>query len=139
MSICPFNCYFTDVQRVLLDPQNQTTEARQQLTAACFAGKAVSALAAGLSGFLGLSNLISCVSYPILGGVGVAFWGTTCLLGLEAFTITQNIENIGSSLPNRIANSASSTIFVNSLFKNTIVVGSIFTKACIEMLNASKK
>lgn len=138
MSTCPFNCYFTDIQRVLLDPRNQTTEARQQFTAGCLAGKTISALATGLSGFFALSNLVSCVSYPILGGVGVAFWGTACLLGFEAFTITQNIENIGSSIPNRGINAVSSSIFVDSLFKNTVVVGSIFTKACIEALNAKK-
>ena len=139
MSICPFNCCFSDVRIFLLDPRNQTSEARQQLTVVCLAGKMVSAAGIGIGGLGALSNLISCISYPIFGSFGLAFWGATFLLGLEAFTITKNIEDIGSSIPNRVANAVSASIFVNSLFKKTIVIGPVFTEAFIELLNTTKK
>ena len=131
-------CYFNDVQQILLDPRNQTDQIRQQATVGFLAGKVVSGGVALTSGLLALSSLVSCTAFPIIGGLGVAFWGAAFILSKDAFTIVANGENIASSLYNRTSNAFSSSVFLSSLFKDTTIAGPRFGQVAVEMLNSQK-
>jgi hypothetical protein len=132
------NTHFNEIQKDLLDPRNQTTKAKQNITVGLLAGKLAFGGAAAITGTFALASLVSCVSSPILGAIGVVFWGAPSLIALDAYTITANIEDILSSVSNRIYNASLASIFVDSLFKNTNIARPLLTQISIEQLNSSR-
>lgn len=131
-------CYFNDVQRVLLDPESFSQKAKAERATGFFMGKVITGAVTGTCGLFTLSSLATCVGFPVVGALGVAFWGTGCLLGRDGFIAVCNFEDITSTGVNRAYSAMSAAFFVNSLFKNTLVAAPVGSQILIEILNTPK-
>jgi len=136
---------FNEIRKILLDATDQGQKKREEISRAAAHTKALSGLAMGVTGMLSLISLITAVTHPFFGGLGLLIWGIATLAGREVFIISGNVENALSdngwfgNIISRGINALTPKMFIDSIFKNTWIAGPFFSASIIKEMERNTK
>lgn len=117
---------FDRIRMALLNPSETGQADRAEILRGATLAKAISGVAIYACGALAITTLIAFRTFPIIGTFFALLWAAAALFSYEANAIATNTEALMSSVFNRAAASWSTRQFVNSVTKNTLVIGPFF-------------
>jgi hypothetical protein len=131
---------FDRVRQTLLDQTENGKKARSEIAQFAGPGKITLGAATAIATMLTIASLVCAITHPVLGCLGLMFWGALSLMGRDMFVLASNLEKLTSdsgffgNITNRAAAAATPRMFIQTLFNETWVAGSLFSEMLIQKL-----
>ena len=134
---------YSEFRSLLLNQSELSKNTRQEISEMSNIGTIASAGIMGVSAFFTVTTLVTAVAFPILGTLGVLFFGSLALISHETMAVLQNTYELLTNdnltgYVNTAFSVISPTYFVDFILKDTWIAKHTLSNVIVWLLNQDK-